>query len=576
MLEKINSPVDLKHLGSDELNTLAEEIRETLIKRITITGGHMGSNLGIIEATIALHYVFDSPKDKFIFDVSHQSYTHKILTGRKSGYTDPEKYYTLSGYTTPSESEHDIFKVGHTSTSVSLACGLAKARDFQNEKFNVIAVIGDGSLSGGEAFEGLNNAGKLDSNFIVLFNDNEMSIAPPQGALHDHFRQLRESKGECANNYFKLLGFDYMYIENGNDIPSLIEAFKTVKDTNHPVVVHIHTLKGKGLQWAIDDKEAGHWANSVERAKAISETNYQSETTNYFSKKVQSDDKLVVVTAATPTAMGLNYEFRKIAKERFIDVGICEEHAVAFVSAMAKEGMKPVFEVKSSFVQRTYDQLMQDLAMNNTPAVILVADARVSGGDCTHVGMYDIALVSSIPNLVCLAPSNLEQYLSALDYAINQNERSMVVRMPTGKVVHGEAVKFDNINIFKYKYVRKGEKIAVIGLGTYQRLADDVCKELIKYGFNPTLIDPVNYSQYDEETLEELKKNHVLTVVLEDGIVAGGFGEKIARYYGPSEMKTLCYGAQKNFNDLMDGEDVLLKSNLTKNQIVSDILKLKI
>lgn len=569
ILDRINSAKDVKKLDIEELNTLADEIRKVLIDKISVTGGHMGSNLGIVEATIALHYVFDSPKDKIVFDVSHQSYTHKILTGRKEGFTKKEKFNVLSGYTTPFESEHDIYKVGHTSTSISLSSGLAKARDELGEKYNVIAVIGDGALSGGESFEGLNNVGKFKSNFIVLFNDNEMSIAVPQGALNDHFRELRESKGQCANNYFKLLGFDYMYVEDGNDIQTLIDAFNKVKDIDHPIVVHIHTLKGKGLKWAIDNKELGHWAKGLVTS---TEKTYFEWTQDILEDAINKDEKVFVVNAATPMSCGLSQEFRERVGKHFIDVGICEEHAVAFVSSMAKGGLKPVLVIKSNFMQRTYDQLNQDLAMNNTSAVIIVMDAKVQGGDCTHIGMYDIGMTANIPNLVCLAPSNLNEYKAMVTYAINQNKHPVIIRAPQHEVYEDDGDnEFSEEDIGRYVIKKKGHTFALIGLGSFYKLAEKVYEELREWGYKPTLINPRTYSSLDEDTLEDLKRKHDYVITLEDGILDGGFGERIARYYGPSDMKVYCFGAEKAFNDLMPTKDVLEKNNLTVEKIVSII-----
>lgn len=570
LVERINSPSDLKKLDINDLPKLCDEIREILIKRVTVTGGHMGSNLGIIEATVALHYVFDSPKDKFVFDVSHQSYTHKILTGRKEGYINPEKYDELSGYTTPSESSHDIFKVGHTSTSVSLALGLAKANMELKTKGNIIAIIGDGSLSGGEAFEGLNNAGIFKGNLIVLFNDNEMSIAVPVGGLNEHFKKLRETKGQCKENYFKLLGLDYTYLEEGNDVIKLVDLFRKVKDIDHPIVVHIHTQKGKGLKWAMDNKELGHYAKGE---KVGNDRTYNDETRDILYSEIMKDEKVFVVNAATPQSVGLNQDFRKKVGGRFIDVGICEEHAVAYVSSMAKGGLKPVLVVKSSFMQRTYDQLNQDLSMNNTSAVILCMDAKIAGGDCTHVGMNDMSMVSSIPNLICLAPCDLSEYRDMIDYAVNQNDGPILIREPQGKV-EDMNIGFKKDDLKKYRIAHKGEKIAILGLGTFFTLANEVCELLKEKGYNPTVVDPRIYSEVDKETLDNLKKDHSLVVTLEDGVLDGGFGERIARYYGETNMKVKCFGAEKNYNDKLPYDMVIKKNHLIPSQICDDILEI--
>lgn len=578
ILDTINSPADVKALGKDELNTLADEIRETLIKRVTVTGGHMGSNLGFVEATIALHYVFDSPNDKFVFDVSHQSYTHKILTGRKEGFTNPDKYYSLSGYTTPSESEHDFFKVGHTSTSVSLAVGLAKGRDLNGGKENIIAVIGDGSLSGGEAYEGLNNAAMLGSNIIIVVNDNEMSIAPNKGGLYKSLQQLRETNGTAENNFFKSLGLEYRYLEDGNDVKKLISLFNEVKDTDKPTVVHIHTLKGKGLKWAMEDKESGHWAlpASLDLEAASKIPTYEQITADCLLEKMKKDKSVIAVSAATPAALGMDAEFREKAGKQFVDVGIAEEHAVAFVSGIAKNHGKPVFAVASSFVQRTYDQLNQDLAMNNNPATVLVFWGDIGGGDCTHNGMYDISMTGSIPNLVCLAPTVKEQYLAMLDWSVNQTDRPVVIRVPDTVIESGKDEFFDETMINKMQVRQGGSSVAILGLGNAFSLAK-AAAELLEneHGIKATLIDPVNYASPDKDTLEELKKNHSVIVTVENGVLDGGFGQKIAAYYSTdSSVKVLNFGAEKKFNDLVPADTIAKQNHMTKEQIAEDILKL--
>lgn len=577
ILKSVQSPADVKKLGFDELNALSDEIREALIKRVTVTGGHMGSNLGFVEATVALHYVFDSPKDKFVFDVSHQSYTHKILTGRKAGFTDPEQYYALSGYTTPQESEHDFFKVGHTSTSISLAVGLAKARDLNGGTENIIAVIGDGSMSGGEAFEGLNNAAELNSNLIIVFNDNEMSIAPNHGGMYRNFKLLRETNGTADNNFFKVMGLDYVYLEDGNDVEKLITVFKQVKDTPRPTVVHIHTLKGKGLPWAIEDKESGHWAlpAAVLANDSPAAPSYEDITADYLLEKMQKDKSVVAITAATPGALGMTAEVRRKAGDQFLDVGIAEEHAVAFASGIAKNHGKPVFMVASSFVQRTYDQLNQDLAMNHNPATVLVFWGNIGGGDCTHNGMYDIALTGSIPNLVCLAPTAKEQYLAMLDWSIAQDKHPVIIRVPSEVISTGKAEHFDESMICKMQTRKTGSKVAFLGLGNAYPLAERAASLLEElHGITATLIDPVNYARLDTDGLSALKKNHSLTVTVENGILDGGFGQKVAAFYSTdSNMKVLSFGAKKEFNDLVPADVIAKQNHMTAEQIVEDILR---
>lgn len=577
-LDRINAPQDLKKFSINEMNCLADEIRQAILNRDSMIGGHVGPNLGIVEATIALHYVFDSPKDKIVYDVSHQSYPHKLLTGRKNGFLTKEGMSVISGYTNPAESEHDFFKVGHTSTSVSLACGLAKARDLKSEKHNVIALIGDGSLSGGEALEGFSNAAVLNSNIIIVVNDNEMSIAENHGGLYNNLRLLRETKGTAECNMFKALGFDYLYVEDGNSLESLIAAFKQVKDTPRPTVVHIRTLKGKGYKPAEENKERWHWnvPFEIESGKAkidMSGENYNDITYDYLIDKIAKDKTVVAVNAGTPGAVGLTPERRAKLGQNFVDVGIAEEHAVAFSSALAKGGCKPVYMVLSSFIQRAYDQLSQDLAINNNPAVILVSWAGISSADVTHLGCFDIAMISNIPNIVYLAPTSKEEYLSMLDWAVDQNEHPVVIRIPSVVTHSASAVEKDYGALNRYQIAQKGSQVALIAAGSFFGLGQQVADRLKEKGINATLINPRYLSGIDENVLDKLRSNHSLVATLEDGIVNGGFGEKIASFYGTSAMKVLNFGAQKEFTDRTPLDEIYQRNHLTVEQIVADITK---
>ena len=579
IVEKINSPDDLKNLSYDEMNVLADEIRKGIINRVNHIGGHLGPDLGIVEATIAMHYVFNSPKDKFIFDVSHQMYPHKILTGRKHGFFDNERLFEINGYSNPLESEHDNFVIGHTSTSVSLACGLAKARDIKKEKFNVIALIGDGSLSGGEAFEGLDNAAMLNSNFIVIVNDNEMSIAKNQGGLYSNLKKLRETKGEAKDNYFKTLGFEYIYLEEGNDIKALIETFDKVKDFDKPIVVHIHTLKGKGYKPAETQKERYHWQLSGflgnENTPVSNEETYESLTVDFLLDKKQKGEPVVAICPATPGAVGFSQDFRDKMGENYVDTAIAEEHAVAFASSLAYGGAKPVLAVLSSFIQRTYDQLSQDLALNNSSAVILVYWGAISPADCTHLGVFDIPLISNIPNIVHLNPTNKEEYLKMLNWAYEQNEHPVVIRVPYAQVKETKIEdKTDYSILNKFKTIEKGEKVAILGLGNFFDLACEVKEALKKNNINATLINPCFATGIDKETLEELKNKHQIVVTLEDGVLDGGFGEKISRFYSTSDMKVLNFGAKKEFPDRVSLNELYEKYHLKAELIVKDILDL--
>ena len=580
-IEKINGPEDVKKLTVDEMTVMAGEMRKALLKRASIHGGHFGPNFGMVEATIALHYVFESPKDKIVYDVSHQTYPHKMLTGRKDAYLYEEHYDDVSGYSNPNESEHDHFTVGHTSTSVSLACGLAKARDLKGEDGNVIAVIGDGSLSGGEALEGLDYAVELDGNLIIIVNDNDMSIAENHGGLYGNLKLLRETNGRAECNLFKAMGLDYIYVDHGNDVGDLIEAFKSVKDSRKPVVVHINTLKGKGYAPAEKNKEAWHYngpfkIETGEPLYEMTEEDYSDISLNYLLDKMKKDPAVVAITSGTPTVMGFTEDKRKEAGKQFVDVGIAEETAVALASGIAANGGKPVYGVYSTFVQRTYDQIAQDLCINNSSATIVTFCGSVYGmNDVTHLGLYDIPMMANIPNLVYLAPTTKEEYLAMLDWSIEQNEHPVAIRLPGGSVISaGKEITKNFGDLNKYEVTQKGSKVAVIGLGTFYGLCKEVAEELKKVtGTDATVINPYYITGIDAELLEELKKDHDVVITLEDGILDGGFGEKIARFYGDSDMKVLNFGLKKEFLDRYDVAEVLKENHLTKEQTVEDIMK---
>ena len=577
ILDRVNSPEDVKKLSIDEMSVLADEMREFIIKKVNTIGGHFGPNLGIAEATIALHYVFNSPEDKFIFDVSHQCYPHKMLTGRKEGFTNPENYLKYTGYTAPEESAHDLFKVGHTSTSVSLACGIAKARDLKGGKYNVIALIGDGSLSGGEALEGLDMGATLGTNFIVIVNDNDQSIAENHGGLYDNLKELRENNGEAKNNFFKSLGYDYYFVKDGNSISDLIEAFEKVKDIDHPVVVHICTKKGKGWKDAEQNREAFHWImpgtlDAKDEPGTYNES-YVSITNEYILKKAQEDKTVIAINAATPGVFGWSKEFRGKLGKQYTDVGIAEEHACAYASALAKSGAKPIWAVMSSFVQRTYDQLSQDLALNNSPLTILVYWGGISNADATHLCTFDIPLISNIPNIVYLAPTNKEEYLRMLDWSVNQAEMPVAIRVPNNRLVSTGVEDTTDYSILnKYKVTQPGEKIVLIGAGNLYPLALETADYIEeKLGYKPTVINPRFLTGVDRELLESLKSNHKLVITLEDGELDGGFGEKVTRFYGSSDMKVLNYGAHKEFTDRTSMDELYNRYRLKKELIFEDV-----
>ena len=581
-IERINEAADVKKFKVEELDQLAEEIREALLNRLTKIGGHFGPNFGMVEAEITMHYVFNSPVDQFVFDVSHQSYPHKILTGRKAGYIYDDHFFEDSGYTNPGESEHDLFNVGHTSTSISLASGLAKARDLKGEKRNVIAVIGDGSLSGGEAMEALNVAGsELNSNFIILVNDNEMAIAENHGGIYRNLAELRKTNGKAENNIFRAFGLDYMYVEKGNDIPALIEAFNRVKDIDHPIVVHIHTTKGLGYQPAVEHKEAWHWCMPFDRETGLPTVDfgdgedYTSMTAKYIMDKAKKDKDFLVITPAMPMTGGLSEDLRKELGSQYIDVGIAEEQAVAMASGAARNGAKPLVITNTTFIQRTYDQISQDVCINGSAVTILLNYTSFAGlTDVTHLGIFGISAFSNIPNLQILAPSSKSEYLNMLDWALDQNEHPVMILIPGNEVTDREADR-DYSDIGKFKVEHQGEKVAILALGDFYQMGESLAgavKE--RLGFEPTLVNPRFASTIDTELLEQLKENHRLVVTLEDGILDGGFGQKIAAYYATSDIKVKNYGLEKKFYDRYDPAKLLEELGMTNEAMVDDIREL--
>ena len=578
ILKTINSPADVKKLNIDQLKMLASDIREALFNRLTKIGGHCGPNFGIVEAEIAMHYVFDSPNDKFVFDVSHQSYPHKMLTGRRNGYIDEASFKDDSGYSNPEESEHDLFNIGHTSTSVSLASGLVKARDLKGGKENIIALIGDGSLSGGEALEALDFTGsEIHSNFIIIVNDNQQSIPEVHGGLYQNLTELRETKGQATNNFFKTLGLDYIYEENGNDIEAMIKVLQKVKDINHPIVVHINTQKGKGYKPAEENREAWHWCMPFNRETGEATVRFPAEsytalTAGYIMSKAAQDKDFVAITPSMPALGGLTPDLRAKLGKQYIDVCIAEEHAVAMASGIAKAGCKPLLFTGSSFIQRTYDQISQDVCINNSPVtIVLNFVAFDSLTDVTHLGIFTLAAFSTIPNLVILAPTSKEEYLNMLDWSVDQQDHPVMILMPGNMPTSRQADKdYSKINTFKVE--QKGEKVAILALGDfYQRgeeLADKIKSEL---GFIPTLINPRFANGIDETLLTELQKDHQLVITLEDGILDGGFGQKVATFYADKDMKVKTYGLKKEFYDRYNPQELLKQLGMTTAQIIADI-----
>ena len=582
ILENISGPQDLKKLTIEELQTLADETRTVLLEKISSHGGHSGPNLGMVEMTVALHHVFDSPVDKIIFDVSHQTYIHKMLTGRQKAFMDPKHYDDVSGYTNPKESEHDLFTVGHTSTSLSLASGILHARDLKNEKSNVVAIIGDGALSGGMAYEGLNTIATLGTNAIIIINDNDQSIAKnPKGGIYTALESLRETKGQATNNIFKALGYDYHYLEDGNNLEELISLFKEVKDIDHPVVLHIYTEKGKGFKPAEENHEKFHAGGpfSLETGEYIKKgavtSTYNGITSEYLTKKLKEDPLAVVINAGTPGIV-FNRKLREQIGSQFIDVGIAEEQAVTMTTGLAKNGAKPVWAVLSTFLQRTYDQLSHDMALNNQAGVVLVYSASINSmNDESHLGFFDIPFLSHIPNFVYLAPTNKEEHLAMLEWAINQNEHPVAIRVPVGSVIEtGEEDETDYSILNKNKVEKFGEQVAIFGVGNFYNLAEKVSEQLkLEHNIEATLVNPRFLTGLDKKLLNSLEDNHKLVVTVEDGIVEGGYGQTVASYLGNTELKVQNYGINKKFYDRYNVEELMKENGLTVDNIVKNIIE---
>lgn len=578
ILDKIESPKDVKQLNIKELNILTDELREALITYLSKHGGHIGPNLGVVELEVALHYVFNSPVDKIVYDVSHQCYVHKILTGRKYAFTEEEHFGEVTGFLEPTESEHDFFRMGHTSTSISLLNGLQRARDIKGDKENVIAVIGDGSLSGGEAYEGLNNVSEAGTNAIIIVNDNEMSISENHGGLYKNLKELRESNGKCENNFFKALGFSYFYLEEGNDVEALIGILSKLKDTKEPTVLHIHTLKGKGLSYVIENEEKYHSGGPFNRENgeylSKDSEDYIPLTVDYLTNKIKQGRNIAIVVSGTPSYFFKKKEDRDMLSNHFIDVGIAEEHAAAMISGMARNKVKPVYMVASSFLQRAFDQVSQDLSMNNNPAVILTFWASIYGmNSATHLGFFDIPLLSNIPNLVYLAPTSKEEYIGMLKWAIKEKDKSVAIRVPANKMISiGKLDNTDYSILNKSKVVKEGRDVAILAVGSFFSRGEKIAKKLKDdLNINATLINPVFLTGLDKDLLDKISKNHKLVITLEDGIIEGGFGQKVASFYGKYDIRVLNFGIKKKFYNGYKVDEILKDNNLNIDTIVKEV-----
>ncbi|MCI3860759.1 1-deoxy-D-xylulose-5-phosphate synthase [Lactococcus garvieae] len=575
ILDKVNAPADLKKLSAAELTELAQDVRGAVLNKVSQIGGHTGPNLGVVELTIALHKVFQSPVDKFVWDVSHQTYPHKILTGRKHGFQEGH-FHDIAGYTSQYESEHDFFTVGHTSTSVANAMGLAKARDLTAQKGNIIAILGDGSLSGGLALEAISNAGAYDKNFILILNDNQMSIAENQGGIYKGLAELRATDGQSPNNLFKAFGLDYKYLADGNNLEALISLFEEVKDINHPIVLHINTEKGHGYQPAVDMKEAFHWRSPFNLAdgslKNISSAkNYTRIILDYMEEKVAEGMPLVAVNGGIPMVNNLK-EFAEKHPENYVDAGIAEQYVTTFGGAVAAGGARAMIFHNSTFMQRAYDQFLHDLAINKEPAVVIVKSASISGSDKTHQGSFAIGMLSNIPDLVYLAPTSEEELVAMLDWALTQKDHPVVLQIPEHGVENRSTVRTD-FSKAQYEIVRKGEEVAILALGGLFSHGQKVVEELERLKIKATLVNPMSVAELDKKTLKELTGDHKVFVTIEDGVLDGGFGQKVAGYLGQFGVKTLNFGAKKEFNDSVAMDELYDRYHLTPELMIADILE---
>lgn len=576
MLKQIRNPKDLKKIEIKNLPELCTEIRQALLQKISTQGGHLSPNLGVVELTTAIHYVFNAPADKIVFDVSHQTYVHKMLTGRAQAFIDPKHYQDVNGFSNPSESEYDLFTLGHTSTALSLACGLAKARDMKKQKHRVVAIIGDGSLSGGQAYEALNNIAEQGGNIIVIVNDNAMSIAENHGGYYCNLEHLRATNGQSTDNLFRALGLDYIYEPNGNDVQAVIKTLTKVKDCTTPTVVHVHTIKGCGYEPAVNNPEMYHYTAPFDIATGKHKTtnnttNYTEITYQYIQNRMQNDPQLVTITSATPNPTGFKPVRREQAGKQFVDVGIAEEHAVAFAAGLAKGGAHPIYGVQGSFLQRSFDQLHQDLALDNNPATLLVFGDHVHGmGGSTHNGFYDIVQLGNIPNLLYLAPISKQTYLQMLDWSIEQKQHSVAIRVPDQVI--DDPLPLSKKFTQNMRMIIKGSQVAIIAVGSTFPLAQQVVSELQNHHLTPTLIDPVCISALDEKLLNSLAKNHHLVVTLEEGALNGGFGQKVAAYFGDQNIKVHNFGFTKGLTKDFDPETFLKQNGLTVENITDYIL----
>lgn len=589
LLTQTTTPEDVKALDRAELPLLCGEIRHAILESSAAVGGHVAPNLGVVELTVALHRVFNSPTDKIVFDVSHQTYAHKALTGRAYTYIDPTRYGEASGFANPDESEHDLFAMGHTSTSVSLGCGLAHARDLAGDSYNVITIIGDGSLSGGLAFEGFNNAAELDSNLIIVVNDNDQSIAENHGGLYRNLAELRASNGTCERNVFRAMGLDYRYLDAGNDVLALVDVLQELRDIDHPIVLHVSTAKGKGFEPAQSDPERWHHVGPFDMATGRklcpghpsepAPRTYADITGEALSAAIERDPQVVGITAATPYIMGFTPELRAAAGKQFVDVGIAEEHAVTFATALARSGAKPVFGVYGTFLQRAYDELWHDLCLNDAPATILVFGASIFGTTSeTHLSFFDISMLGGLPNMHYLAPACMEEYLSMLSWSLDHREHPVAIRVPgIGLVSRPDLAPAEDTDYsaVRYNVVRQGRDVAVLALGDFFELGERVANRLAaEYGIEATLVNPRFAAELDRKFLDSLVAEHRVVVTLEDGILDGGWGERVACYLACTPVRARTFGIAKGFPDRYDPNELLAQNGMTVENMAAEAVRL--
>ena len=577
-LTDIQIPSDLRDCSIAELEVIAQHIRNLIIHRTSHIGGHIGSSPGATDIIVALHHVFGLDDAQFIFDISHQSYAHKILTGRHEGFKNIDKFHTISGYSNPAESTHDAFHLGHASTSLSLACGLMIGRDLQHRTHPIIAMIGDGALSGGEAYEALNHLSTMSSQCLIIINDNEQSIAENHGGLYTHLQQLRETNGESPNNIFKALGFSYRYIDDGNSLTSLIHAVKNCKDEITPTVLHIHTTKGYGYDKAIANPEGFHNPSGFDidtgETKKRYTNSYESIVAKQLIDTLEQNKATCIVTAATPGGFCLTKDIREKLGAQYIDVGIAEEHATTLLAGIAHNGGTPILPIYSTFLQRAYDQIINDLCINNSNALILVYRASIYGNkDMTHLGFNDISMLGNMPNLMYLAPTTVEELESSIRYGLEHHNHPIAIRIPVGTPINNTAQSntIDN-PVTSYDITQSGNTIAIIGVGNFYNKAVELSHAIREAThISPTIVKPLCISSLDTDTLNELTKDHHIVITLEDGELEGGYGQKIASYYGKTSMKVLNYGISKQFYDRYKPEDVLQQNHLDFEHILDDI-----